>query len=171
MNKIKDSYDRYSEKIEHAMNRINLKQAVRTERKGKGKLRDLIVLGKYIWTEAQSYISPLQSMVVFAALMVPAVITINSAIRVIAASLNIRDPFQFPVESTAIFVFIFIIGVFIFGYISVRMLGTTKRSSEIGNKLNPAFFCFDEQIVDIKEEQKKIKKLLNTLIKLVRENA
>ncbi len=165
----KDRYDIYSKKIEQKANQINLKKAVSTERKGKSKVRDVLVLTKYVWGEAQSYLAPLQAAVIFLALTGAAVITFNFALRFIWGALGIANPFQFPVELSAFVIIIFVIGILILGFIAVRYVGTQKRSVEITQKMNAGTFLLDEEICEVKEEQEEMKKMIEEQGVLIKE--
>ena len=71
---------------------IQLKKAVSTKRRGKAGFRDKFVFGRTSWVEALSYISVIQSVVIFTALIPTAVVTFNEFL------VWMRLPIQFPVN-------------------------------------------------------------------------
>jgi len=144
-------YEKYSKEIEDVTNRINLKTAVGTARKGGAKARDRIVFGKLSWTEALSFVTIIQSVVIFTALIPDAVVSINTFLDYFGV------PFHFPVEISSVGAVVFIIIVFFFGLIAVRHIGTYKRSNELTAKMNPATYLLWEKLEKLEEklEEKK----------------
>jgi len=145
-------FNGFDKEVSRAANNINLKKAVSTERTGKAKIRDKFIFGKISWTEALSYISIIQSIIIFTALIPNSVQTVNSFLDWFGI------PFHFPLELSSVGAIIFIIIVFIFGIISVRHIGTSRRAQEISTKLNPAIFLLWEQNQKIIENQEKLLK-------------
>ena len=141
--KVKSDFDEFAKDIEEHANKIHLKKAIATERKGKAKLRDRLVFGKISWAESLSYISIIQSIIIFTALIPDSVGTVNGFLDWLGI------PFQFPVEMASIGAVIFIIIVFIFGLIAVRHIGTVKRATEISSKMNPSMFMLWDQQKEI----------------------
>ena len=147
------NFNKFSKDIDEAANSINMKKAVGTERRGKAKIRDKFIFGKISWTEALSYISIIQSIIIFTALIPNSVQTVNSFLDWFGI------PFNFPLELSSVGAIVFIFVVFIFGLIAVRHIGTTKRAQEISAKLNPAILLLWEQNQKIIENQEKILKM------------
>jgi len=143
-------YNKYSKEMEKSTNEINLKKAVGTERKGKAGIRDKLVFGRMSWTESLAYVSIIQSVVIFTALIPDAVTTMNEFFVWIGL------PIQFPVEISSVAAFIFIIVVFVFGIIAIRYFGTSRRGAEITGKLTPAYFLMWQKLEDIEERLGKI---------------
>jgi len=144
-------YEKYSREIEEVTNKINLKTAVGTARKGGAKARDRIVFGKLSWTEALSFVTIIQSVVIFTALIPDAVVSVNTFLDYFGI------PFHFPVEISSVGAVVFIIVVFIFGLVAVRHIGTYKRSNELTSKMNPGTYLIWEKIekLEKKLEDKK----------------
>ena len=135
-----------------AGDRIDLKKAVGTIRKRGAKVRDKFVFGKVAWAEALTYISIVQSMIIFMALIPVAVVSLNGMLEWIGIG------WQFPVDLASVSAVISIFCIFIFGLVAVRHIGTTKRAQEISAKMNPAFFLMWEQNKEIIKNQKEILK-------------
>jgi len=143
-------FDRYSEEVEKATDEIDLKKAISTSRKGKAKFIDNFVLGKYSWQEALTYMAIIQSIVIFMALIPDSVQTINNFLT------WLHIPIQFPVEIASVTAVTFIVFVFIFGIIAVRVFGTTRRTAEIGTKLGPNSYLLWKKITSIEEKLEKL---------------
>jgi len=146
-------FDTFSKAMSNAGDRIDLRKAVGTERKRGAKVRDKFVFGKVAWAEALTYISIIQSMIIFMALIPLAVISVNGMLEWIGIG------WQFPIELASVSALIAIVCIFVFGLIAVRHIGTTRRAQEISAKMNPAFFLLWEQNEEIIKNQKKILKL------------
>jgi len=146
-------YNAFTKDMTEAANNINLKKAVSTERKGKARIRDKFIFGKISWSEALSYISIIQSIIIFTALIPSSVQTVNSFLD------WLHIPFHFPLELSSISAVLFIVIVFIFGLVAVRHIGTTRRAQEIQYKLNPAMLLLWNQNQEIIKNQKEIIKL------------
>ena len=138
-------YNEYSDKLEEATDSIQLKKAVSTKRKGKAGFRDKFVFGRSSWTEALSYVSVIQSVVIFTALIPAAVVTVNEFF------VWVKLPIEFPIEISSVAAIFFIIFVFIFGLIAIRYLGMSRRGSELTGKLNPALFLLWQKLEDIEK--------------------
>jgi len=150
---IKD-YDAFCKKIGEYANSINLKKAVGTRRRGGAGLRDRVVFGKLSWTEALSYLSIIQSIVIFTALIPDSVGTVNEMLAWMGLS------YRFPIEISSVGAIIFIGCVFLFGLIAMRHIGTSRRAQEISGKLNASHFLIVSQNDEIIKNQKEIIKLL-----------
>jgi len=148
-------YDKFIREIEKATDVIDLKRAIGSSRKGKARWRDHIVSGKISWTEALSYVAIIQSVIIFVALIPNCVDTVNGFLRWIGFS------FQFPREISSISALLFVVGIFIFGLVAVRYIGTIKRLHEIGTKMHPTHVLFFEMLEDIRTELKELKEELN----------
>ena len=145
-------YDKYSKDIENATNSINLKEAISTQRKGGAGFRDKFVFGRISWTEALSYISIIQSVVIFTALIPDSVTTVNEFLEWIGI------PIQFPLEISSVAAVFFIITVFIFGLVAIRYLGTSRRGSEVTGKLNPSYFLLWQKLEHIEKRLDKFER-------------
>lgn len=141
-----------------------LKTATASKRTGRGRTRDRIVFAKMVWSEAFSYISPLQTMIIFSALITPAVMTVNVGLLKIGDLLGISNPIQFPIALVSLFAVIALVGIFLFGIISVRHIGTYRTTNEYSSKMNPGMrliWSKEEEILNrldnIEELLKKVK--------------
>jgi len=143
------NYDKYSKDIEKSTDAINLKEAISTARKGGAGFRDKFVFGRISWTEALSYVSIIQSVVIFMALIPDAVSTVNEFLTWLGI------PIQFPVEISSVAAVLFIVLVFIFGIFAIRYLGTSRRGAEVTGKLNPAIFLLWQKLDDIEKRLDK----------------
>ena len=144
-------FKEYSKKVEEATNNINLKLSSNTKRKGKSKLRDKLVFYKYAWQESLSFMSVLQSIVIFMALIPASIISLNEFF--IFAGI----PYTFPVHISSVFAIIFIVFVFVFGLVAVRYIGTISSSNEIGAKMNPGNYMLWEKLEEIEKTLEKLK--------------
>jgi len=138
-----NDFKTFTEQVEVAANKVNLKQSIATERKGAASARDSIVFGKISWQEALSFVAIIQSVIIFTALIPDAVGTVNDML------VWLGIPFEFPVEISSLGAILFIIFVFIFGLVAVRHIGTIKRSNEISTKMNPGMFLLWERQEEI----------------------
>lgn len=153
----------YEKEIMEVSNQIALKTATKSLRKGKGRVRDSIVFGKMVWGEAFSYISPLQTIIIFSALITPAVITFNKALYEFQSFFNISPPFQFPINLISIFAAIAIVVIFIFGIVSVRNVGTYLTTNEYAAKMNPGTRLIWKKNEEILKRLESIEKKLESL--------
>jgi len=133
------SYEAFVRDVENITDGIELKKASSTSRKGMRGSRDRIVSGKFCWTEAFTYITIIQSLVIFSALIPESVRTVNHFMVWLGV------PFVFPVEWGSVGVVFFLVGVFVFGFLAVRRVGTYRAFSEISVKMNPGFFALWKQ--------------------------
>jgi len=143
-------YEKFSDEVENAANYIQLKKSIASERKGVAKARDKLVTGKLAWQEALSFVTIIQSAVIFTALIPNSVDSVNGFL----AYLGI--PIQFPITMASVSALIFVIAVFIFGVLALRHMGTMKRTQEIATKMNPATYLLWEKL---EEMEKKINDL------------
>ena len=148
----KITFDNFSKELEEASNNVQLKIASSTTRKGKGKIRDVIVFWKVFWQEALSFLAPVQSAVIFTALIPASVVTVNAALTWAGVS------FQFPLDIASMGAIIFIIGILIFGRLAVRNIGTLKTASELGAKMNPVNYLIWAKLVEMEEKIDNIEK-------------
>ena len=139
-------FEVYSKEIEEATNSILLKEALKTERKGSARLRDRIVVGKVSWGEALTYVSIIQSIVIFMALIPEAVVTINEFLDWLGID------YRFPVQVSSVGAVMFIIFVFIFGLVAVRHIGTSRRGYEISSKMTPGTFLMWKQMKGLEKK-------------------
>ena len=144
-------FEKYSKEVEEATNNINLKLSSNTKRKGKSKLRDRLVFYKYAWQESLSFMSVLQSIVIFMALIPASIVSVNEFF------IWMNIPFVFPVHISSLFAIIFIIFVFVFGLVAVRYIGTISSSNEIGTKMNPGNYMLWEKLQEIEKTLENLK--------------
>lgn len=138
-------YNGYSDRLEEASDAIQLKQAVSTKRKGKAGLRDKFVFGRTSWTEALSYVSIVQSVVIFTALVPEAVVTVNEFFT------WTKIPIQLPVQISSVGAILFILFVFVFGLVAIRYLGMSRRGAELSSKVNPSLFLLWQKLDNIEK--------------------
>jgi len=150
-------YKRFVKEIEQAADVVDLKKAIGTSRKGKAGLRDRIVSGRISWSEALSYVAIIQSIVIFTALIPNSIDTANGFLEWIGI------PFQFPKEISSVAALFFVVGVFSFGLIAVRYVGTIKRTNEIGCKMNPGHILIYEKLIDMENRLRKIEEFVKCL--------
>lgn len=134
-----DSFNFFVSDVESTTDGIILKLASSSNRKGLQGSRDRIVSGKFCWTEAFTYITIIQSLIIFSALIPQSIETVNGFLE--WAGLNIA----FPIEWGSVSVVVFLIAVFIFGLLAVRRVGTYRSFSEISVKMNPGFYLLWKQ--------------------------
>jgi len=146
------TFKTYVQDIKKYSNQIQLKDASYSGRSGKAGVRDKTVFGKMSWNEALSYISIIQSVIIFTALIPDAVGTVNGFLEWLGI------PYQFPVDMASVGAVIFIIIVFIFGLIAVRHVGTLRSASEVGNKMNPGMFMLYERQEEILKKLEELEK-------------
>jgi hypothetical protein len=139
-------FEEYSKEIEEATNNINLKLSSTTKRKGKLRFRDRLIFGKYAWQESLSFLSILQTIVIFMALIPSAVVSLNAFLGLI------RIPVVFPLHLSSLVSVGFIIFIFFFGIIAVRFLGTITSANEIGAKMNPGNYLLYEKLEELEKK-------------------
>lgn len=133
------NFKKFSDEISSANDKIILKNAIKSERKGKARFRDKIVFGKLSWGEALTYLGIVQTGVIFFGLMDNVILNINAFL------LSIGIGYQFPVKMSVLAAFVFILGVALFGIFAVRFMGTYRSSNELSSKMNPGIFLLWEQ--------------------------
>lgn len=141
-----NDFEKYSKEIGQATNEISLKEALQTERTGAPKLRDKLMVIKFSWVEALSFLTIIQSLVIFIALVPDSIVTVNSFL----AYVNI--PYQFPVEISSALTFGFIIFIIIFGFLIVRYVGTYRSLSEYSTKMTPGYFLLWKKIEELEKK-------------------
>ena len=151
-------FDKFSQELEQASNSISNKRAVITQRKGKAKVRDVIVLLRMAWNEAFSFISPVQTALIFTGLITPSIITINVGLQKIGNLIGIQHPFQFPIDWVALACIVGMVGIVIFGIISVRNIGTVTSAAEYSTKMNSGMYLLWKKIDNVEKEVEKLKK-------------
>jgi len=139
-------YEKFSDEVENAANYIQLKKSIASERKGAAKARDKLVTGKLAWQEALSFVTIIQSAIIFTALIPNSVDTVNGFM----AYLGI--PFKFPVTMASVGAMVFVLVVFLFGLIALRHWGTMKRTQEIATKMNPATYLLWEKLEKLEKK-------------------
>jgi len=146
------TYKDFADAIDLYTNKIDLKRATReTNRKGLRGLVGKIVFGKAAWQEALTYFAILQSIVIFTALIPDAIGNVNDAFLLIGL------PLQFPVSVSSLASLLFIIFIFIFGFVGYRKLRTPAISQGFGNKNNSAMFMIWDELQEIKDQLEKVK--------------
>ena len=138
-----NDFKTFTEQVEAAANKVNLKQSIATERKGAASARDSIVFGKISWQEALSFLAIVQSGYIFMGLTDDVVVNVNGFLTFLGIS------YQFPIALAGLIALVIIVGAFIFGLIAVRHIGTIKRSNEISTKMNPGMFLLWERQEEI----------------------
>ena len=140
------SFEEYADQIDSYTNKINLKRSTRdSSNKGSRGIISKIVFSKAAWQEALTYFAILQSIVIFTALIPDAIENINSVFVMIGI------PFQFPVNLSSLGAVMFIIFLFIFGFVGYRKLRTPAIAQSYGNKNNSAMYLIWDQLEEIKE--------------------
>lgn len=156
MNNKTSKYDKFVAEIEDSANKINLKKAIATDRKGKAGARDKFVFGKFAWAEALSYMALITSAFIVLGLVDDVIENINSAFMDIGLFLGFAEPFQFSVNIASYVAIIFVVFVFCFGLIAVRYIGTSKRSYELSTKMNAGSFTLWTKLDDIQDRLNKL---------------
>lgn len=146
------NFEDYSRDIEIANDKIKLKEASRTDRKGAARLRDKLVFGKVSWGEAFTYLGIVQTTIIFFGLMDDVIVNMNQFLTTIGIG------YQFPVGMSILAAFLFIIGVVIFGILAVRHIGTYRSSLELGTKMNPGIYMLWEQNKELKNKIEELEK-------------
>ena len=140
------SYENFGKEIEKFTDRISLRSAMGTGRKGGAGLRDKLVLGKMAWSEALTYFGILQSMVIFMALVPTAIDNVNNVFKLLDI------PFQFPVEVTSFLAVIILAIMFSFGILAYRYLGLPRRTQEVSAKMNTSMYMIWHELQEVKEK-------------------
>ena len=148
---MKNKYLEYSKKIEEASNEVQLREVIKTARKGAPGLRDKLVFGKAAWQEALTYFAILQSIVIFMALIPTAFENLNAFF----AYLNI--PIVLPLGLSSVASVLFLAFIFCFGVLGYRYFGLPKRTQEIGAKMHPGEYLIWKEVIELKEEIRKLK--------------
>lgn len=147
------SFEEYANAIDEYTNKIDLRRATRdSSNKGARGIISKIVFSKAAWQEALTYFAILQSIVIFTALIPTAIDNVNSVFIMLGL------PFKFPVHLSSFAAISFIIFLFIFGFVGYRKLRTPAISQGYGNKNNSAMYLIWNEIQDLKDELKKVKK-------------
>jgi len=146
------SYSSWSKKVKACADETNMKQALTSGRKRLSKVRDKVVLFKMVWGEAQSFLGPVQSMIIFLGLTTASILALNAAIRFLASAVGISTPWQFPLEIASFFLITLVVVIMVMGYVSVRYFGTQKSANELSTLMNPGMYALDESIGAAKDE-------------------
>jgi len=152
-----DSFQTFSHRIEEAVDTIPSMDVIGTKRKGFASLRDKLVFGKAAWTEALGYFAIVQAIIIFTALVPNAIQNVNSVLK--------PTGLQLPIVASSVIAFIFILFLFIFGFLSYRYFGTAKRSAEIGAKLSSCDFIEWKDLQTIKQGIEDLKKQIEEMKK------
>jgi len=137
-------YAEYVKELHEATDDINLKVSMKTERKGKASIRDKIVSGRFVWVEAMAFMSVIQAMLIFTALIPASIVNVNGFMEFIGINYTI------PVAVGTIMSVVSILGMFVFGIIAVR-LGTFKRNAEIAHTMSPVSYLLWKQQKELME--------------------
>jgi len=144
------SYDKFQRGIEQATNEINQRNSIKTMRTGLGGIRDKIAFLKVAITFAYAYVAIIQSLVIFLGITPQAIENINGFML----TLGIR--YQFPVNISSIVAVSIIIGLFVFGVLSMLFLGLYKREQEVTSMQQPGYLYLSKQNDEILDRLKKI---------------
>ena len=140
------SFNEFSREVELANDKIKLKEASKTDRKGAAKLRDKLVFGKVSWGEAFTYLGIVQTTIIFFGLMDDVIVNMNQFLTTIGIE------YQFPVGMSILAALLFILGVVVFGILAVRHIGTYRSSLELGTKMNPGIYLLWEKMRELEEK-------------------
>jgi hypothetical protein len=144
-------FEKYSKELEDITKELPLKQAIKSKRKGIiNMLIDKLVMSRFFWQEAFGFLAILQTIVIFTALVPQSVYTINDFLS------WLHIPFALPVGFSSVITISFIIFIFIFGYVTVRLMKTTTISAEYGAKTSPSLYLMWKKLDEIEEKLKDL---------------
>jgi len=146
-----DDYDKFAKELEEVTKELPMKKAVTSKRKGViNWFIDKIVIGRFFWTESFAFLTIIQTIVIFTALIPQSVVTINNFF--IWAHL----PIALPVAFSSAITILFIVFVFVSGFVVVRYMKTSTRTSEYSAKTNSGSYLLWKKLDNL---EKKIEKL------------
>jgi hypothetical protein len=141
-----NDFDTFKKEIEQITRELPLEKAITATRKG--KLRwfiDKIVISRFMWTEAFAFLGIVQSIIIFIALVPQSIQSINDFLFVIGID------WSFSVAISSMLTIVFIVFIFIFGFIAVRYMGTSTLGAEYGAKTNPSIYLLWKQLKALEE--------------------
>jgi len=144
----KDDYALFCKDVEKITNMIDQRRSLKTERKGKARLRDTFVLFKTTWTHAEQWIALPRAIVYWLALTPAAILSFNGAMNFLDA------PFKISLEYGSLITMIFIGFVLVFGIFAHSTLGLRRGVNELSIKQNPGWvmaWCMWQEIKEMKE--------------------
>lgn len=145
----KDLFKRYKNDVSSITDRLNLNEAMRSDRTGARNLRDNFVFLKMTMTESLSYFSILLSLITFTALTPESIRNINGFLVLIGI------PYQFPVNLSTVAMAISLVFFVAFGIISYRY-GLARRTNEVSTIYNPGNFLLYNKLCDIEDRLNKM---------------
>ena len=146
---VKPLFQEYKETLAHISDSLNMKEAMRSDRKGLEKARDDAVMLKMALTESLSYFAIVLSFITFTALTPQAIENINDFLVIL------HVPFQLPVTLSSIVTVIILAFILAFGFFSYRS-GLARRMNEIAGLYSPTNLLLYVKLEDI---EKKIDEL------------
>ena len=144
-------FEKYKCQLSKMTDSLNLKQAIRSNRKGSKKLRDYLVFFKVALQESLSYFAVVQTVLLFMALTPQAIENINGIL------LFLQIPITLDITFSSILTIIAISIIFLFGIVSYRFFGLTRSANEISSRYSPGQFLLFKELQEIKSELEKLK--------------
>jgi len=144
-------FDKFAKELEQITKDIPMKQAVTAKRTGIiNRIIDRIVIGRFFWAEAFAFLAIIQTIVIFTALIPQSVVTINEFF------VWMHIPIVLPIGFSSTFTVLFIICIFVIGFIIVRYMKTATVGAEYGAKTNPSMFLLWKKLESL---EKKLEEL------------
>lgn len=141
-------YNAYQKNIEKYTNQMNLKQSIKTERKGKAKVRDSIVNIERFYTEGYSYISLILS-------FISMIVTWTALSSMALMNFNIY---------WGILIIIIVSITIYFGYLCYTKFGLVNRLNEFNGKTDSGRFQLWSEIQEVKSQNIAMLKQMDNLI-------
>ena len=148
----KEDFEKFAKEVEAVTEQMSKKESTATSRTGLSRLKNRVLYFKMTWGEALSFVSIIQSFVIFLALIPQAIGSGNDFLSMIGIG------YQFPKQISSVVAVLFIIFVFIFGIIAVRYVGTITTSNEIGTKMSPSTYLLWQKLERMEERINKKEK-------------
>jgi len=150
---VKMNFRSYSDKLEEAANEINLKDSIKTHRKGVGGIRDKIVFYKQAFTIAETWAGIPKALVYWLALTPLAITSFNSFMGFFG-----MEFLEIPLDYGSLIAVVSVAFLMVFGFLAWTHWGLQRRQNELGNKQNPCYFMLYKEICKLREEIQEMKK-------------
>jgi len=143
---LKTLYNNYHKDLQRSSDRIVLKKITKSNRKGLGKARDILVFGKSSWQTAQSWLGFPMSFIQLLALVPLAIISFNGFMSLFGVS------FTIPVAYGSVIAVLIFGSLAIIGVLGWTKLGLNRRGSEINALQNPFNFLVYCKLIELEKK-------------------
>lgn len=154
---LKQIYKAMCEQIENCTDAIDLKEAIRTARKGSSKIRDQGVFIKEAFATGNSWIGIPREFIFWTSLPSISLAHFNEFLK------SIGSPLYIPLSISGVFGISLFVSIFIFGYFAHKKLGLPRRAIELKSKYSPWIFVLFTNMYSIQKEIKNLEKKLEEL--------